>query len=136
MLKCPFAYYSAISSEPISKVVPGVGLVDEYITYGSAYSIGLWYTVNPEAKSSLADARIEYFKIHNYSDLGPIEDIITCIGANTTGYLNPPSTFSFARNDWFNTTAVPSGGVFYANFNGTLPSGDTDKALGGVGGGH
>jgi hypothetical protein len=120
-VEVPFAYYSAVS----------IGAHNDIISYGSASNVGLNYTVNPAAADNLANARVEYFQIRVYSDLGPIEDIVTCIGANCTGYINT-STFSFARDNWFNTSAVSSsGGVFYTFFNGTLP--DDNGPAGGIG---
>jgi hypothetical protein len=126
----PFAYYSATSSEPTNKDIPYLGVLDDVVSYSSSYAFGLDYTVNPEV-TEFADARVEYFQIHVYSDLGFIEDITTSYGANCTGKMDPTTMFSFACTNWFNTTAS-SGGTYITNFNGTLP--DDNGPAGGISG--
>jgi hypothetical protein len=128
-LDVPFAYYSATSTEGTSVNVD-TGQVENTSSYSSAYSVGLNYSVNAAA-DTMINARIEYFKIHVYSDLGSIEDIVTSIGANCTGDMDPEKLFSFARDDWFNTNMV-SGGTFYPSFNGELP--ENEGPVGGISG--
>lgn len=125
----PYAYYKTTSQNGSSTYLEGFGEINDLIAYTSTHYIGLNYTVNP-AVTTFANARIEYIKLHIYSDLGPIEDITSYYGANCTGTIDPASTFFFSRNDWFNTTTT-SGGTFLCNFTGAPFS---DGGVGGLGG--
>lgn len=128
-IEVPFAYYGTDSTEGITT---HVGNFSYYgvTSYSSSYHVGLNYTVNPEI-THFENARIEYYNLHVYSDIGHITDIMTSFGANCTGYINPGASFNFALNNWFNTS-ISSGGTFIGHFNGTLIS-DIDH-INGVGG--
>jgi hypothetical protein len=128
----PYAYYEATSQNGSSTYLQGIGEIDGLISYSGSHYIGLNYTVNP-AKTTFANARIEYIKLHFYSDIGPIEDITSYYGANCTGIVDPTSSFFFSRNDWFNST-TSAGGTFLCNFNGTLYS--DGESVGGLGGSY
>jgi hypothetical protein len=109
------AYYQA-TTEDENKLFPE-GMVP-LVNYRTTSYLGLQYTLNPDAADLIQGARMEYFLVRIYSDLGPIENMTIHFGANTIDDYDPSDRFSFVREDWFNTTG--SGGCFLSKFNGTL----------------
>lgn len=113
-LNVPYVYWTANTSEGGATYITGPG------TFGEAFKIALNLTASPDvAKSTLPGARIEYYQMQVYSDQGQIANLTYYFGVNCTGSVDPSSTFSFARANWFNTTTIALAG-FMPNFNGTL----------------
>jgi hypothetical protein len=115
-----YAYYEA-NSENSTTYIEGTGTLDT-IKYETNSGIGLNYTLNPAAEGNLEGARAEYFQLQIYSDLGPIANETTYFGANCgADEFDYISNFWFARENWFNSSEVSSGGgCFLTKFNGTL----------------
>jgi len=131
-VEIPNAYYKATTEDEIRTFPEGpVPLV----SYRTTSFIGLQYSLNPDAEDFVKGARMEYFLVQTYSDLGPIENTTVYFGVNTIDDYDPSNNFSFVRDDWFNTTG--SGGTFLIKFNGTLSEILADgMGKGGHGHGH
>lgn len=117
-LKIPYALYSGSSQTGVDGYLVGIGVIHDLIHYKTSYEIGLSWTLNRNAVNKLADARIEYYQLLIYSDQGPIENITTAIGFNSTNYTEPNS-FNFERKGWFNTIVSSSANF---DFSGNLNS--------------
>jgi hypothetical protein len=128
-INVPYASWTTSVTNGTSEYLYGVGNIDGIVTYNSTYSIILKFTVNPSAVTTLANARVEYYQIQVYSNLGQVENVTEFYGANCTGNADPSSSFNFDTPDWFNTTG--SGGTFIGNFNGTL---NNQLSINGIGG--
>ena len=130
-LNIPFASYAATNQTGTNGYLSREGSIDGLVSYSSTYTIGLNGTTNPNAVNTLENARMEYYQLQVYSDLGQIANMTYYIGANCTSNISPPD-FEFSRDNWFNTS-TSGGGVFYINFNGTLGS-DSEAGCGGISG--
>jgi len=114
-----YASWNATSKDGAIGYLEGIGPVYDLVSYSSTYLVLLNYSVNPDAIDILDNARVEYYQLQVYSDLGQIENVTYYFGANCKGDFDPTSSFIFARDDWFNTT-TSGGGTFIIKFNGTL----------------
>ena len=118
----PYAYWTA-------NFAPN----QEGISYGEGYYLALNITTNPDAINTLPDARMEYYQIQVYSDIGSIENFTFVICADCTGSTNPYISLTYSLSNYFNAGDIINGSqtntnlpdrewVFLPNFNGTLPT--------------
>lgn len=81
------------------------------------HSIVLNFTLNPEAKNEISDARFEYYQLQIYSDKAPIANTSYFVGTNrTSSFEFEPVSFYFMRDDWFDSNTT-GGGMFTYNWN-------------------
>jgi hypothetical protein len=115
----PYASWIATSKENTNGYLDGIGPIYGLISYNSTYSIALNFSVNPDALDILDNARVEYYQLQVYSDKGQIDNMTTYFGANCKDIAIDPTSFYFARENWFNTT-TSGGGTFITKFNGPM----------------
>jgi hypothetical protein len=116
-----YASWNATSKDDASGYIDGIGPIYDSISYSSTYLVVLNYSVNPAAIDVLDNARVEYYQLQVYSDIGQIENVTIFFGANCKDDIDPTPSFHFVRPGWFNTT-TSGGGTFIRKFNGTLVS--------------
>jgi len=130
----PYAYYEATTENETRTFPEGPVAV---VNYRTNSFIRLNYTVNPAAEGSLENARVEYFQLQIYSDLGQIANETTYFGANCEDDFDYMKSFMFSRENWFNSSEISAGGgTFLSKFNGTLAGSLADGWPGGMGHGH
>jgi len=111
-LNVPYAYWTTYSTSS---------------SYDASYLIALNCTVNANTIGQHTDARIEYYEISVYSDQGPITNFTYYLSANTTGAVNPATSFYFEQANWFNTTTT--GGDMIVNLDSIIPLNDIGGSI-------
>jgi hypothetical protein len=86
--------------------------------YEASYSIAYLPTANKNARKSQAEVRIEYYEIVIYTDDAQLVKVKYSICLQNSEDTNSIDTFSFSRENWFNSTdfgRYSTNGVFIAN---------------------
>jgi hypothetical protein len=93
-IKIVYAYWTANLTETSNRTVSWD--VSNYLFFN--------YSLNDGALDKGVEGRIEYYQIQVYSDKAPLENITEYFGYNSTGPIDPSSSFAFAHQNWFNAT--------------------------------
>lgn len=112
-LKIPYAYISNYwdNSSQTNQSILGA--------YGYIYSIVFEAAPNFDIQALTSDAIVEYYLIEISSDKGPIGNVtyLTGINANPT---DPPVTFRFSREQWFDSNSFEDAFLVSGYHNGTF----------------
>jgi hypothetical protein len=103
-INVPYAYFTANLTDTSYNI-------GQYITFN--------VTKNADAVDKQADTRIEYYQMQVYSDKAFVENLTYFVATNSTAAFDPSSSFSFERENWFNTNTT-SGGFFFTDLNETV----------------